>query len=45
MLKTLKLPAGGELGVAGLIIAIISLMPSGVWPRLAALFGLEGRDS
>ena len=26
MLKTLKLPAGGELGVAGLIIAIISLM-------------------
>jgi len=26
VLKTLKLPAGGELGVAGLIIAIISLM-------------------
>jgi branched-chain amino acid transport system permease protein len=26
-----------------ILIAIISLMPSGVWPRLAALFGLKGR--
>jgi branched-chain amino acid transport system permease protein len=26
-----------------ILIAIISFMPSGVWPRLAALFGLKGR--
>jgi branched-chain amino acid transport system permease protein len=26
-----------------ILIAIISLMPSGVWPRVAALFGLKGR--
>jgi branched-chain amino acid transport system permease protein len=26
-----------------ILVTIVSLMPSGVWPRLAALFGLKGR--
>jgi branched-chain amino acid transport system permease protein len=26
-----------------ILIVIISALPNGVWPRLAALFGLKGR--
>ena len=28
-----------------ILIVIISLMPSGVWPRLAALFRVKGRGA